>query len=264
MRKCIFGFFVYIFVTVPSYSNPTIHKIWIGEDLEYLSLVKKNIYFNYCCGITLSNCKLIYNDTAFTIRGYFWKAGKIARQHIDYTYKILKLTNDTLVISPKNKDAARLINNRQTHTFTDKNILYKENLKFQKLFFASFSGKLSSTNIKLEIDFSGQIYFFSETISFFERPNDLKGTYKGQLNEKQLANLIEILKRSELDRFPTYLGYSIDATTYDFKFYYDNKIKESNGCHVPEISRPLLDYLLTIYKNIKLEKIDDNYEFNQF
>jgi len=254
---------VYFFVTIPSYSNPTIHKIWIGENLEYWSLEKKNVSFENC-GMIFNNCKLIHKDTTFTIRKYFWKAGKIARQHEDYIYRILKLTNDTLIISPENQEAARLINNRQTYTFTDKNNFYKDNLKFHKLFFSGHNPMTFSPKITLEIDSLGQIFVFSEPIPHFEKPNDLKGLYKGQLSNKQLADLILLLKRSKLDMLSGDLGIIIDGTYYNFKFHYDNKVIEGKGCNIPHINKPLFDFLRTIHEDIKLEKLDGNYDFNQF
>ena len=262
MRKYIFGFFVCLFVTMPSYSDTTIHKVWVSENLQSLSLIKKNVYFEDI----LENCKLIYkyNDTTFAIRRYFWKHGIYEQQHEDYVYKILRLTNDTLIISPENEIAAGLIGNRETYTFTDKKALYKENLKFQKLFFTRSFGIAFSPTIKLAIDSSGQVYFSSEPVPYFGRPDDLKGNFKGQLNEKQLADLIEMLKKSELDRLPIDLGLGIDCSYRYFKFYYDNKVKESEGCHSPRIIKPLIDYLILLSKSVKFEKIDDNYDFNQF
>lgn len=256
MRTQILGIILLFFLNQTSYSIPTINKVWIGENLEYLSLIKKNIYFDDGNGHTENNCKLIHRDTSLIIRKYFWQAGKMGRQYEDYICEILKLTNDTLIISPKNKKATILTKNKESYIYTDKNILYKEDLQFQKLCFSKLCG-FSHSNIKIDIDCFGQVYFFSESISFKKKDNNYKGSYIGQLNEKQLFDLIEILKKSELDRFPTELGNSIDAPIYNFKFYYDNKIKESVVSNIPLFYEPLLDYLLTIYKNIKIEKVGD-------
>jgi hypothetical protein len=78
-----------------------------------------------------------------------------------------------------------------------------------------------------------------------------------------LEKLIEILRKSELDRFPVGLGQAIDAPSYTFKFYYNNKVKTSKGYPVPYFNRSLLSYLLRIYQELNLEECKEDYRFDE-
>jgi hypothetical protein len=53
----------------------------------------------------------------------------------------------------------------------------------------------------------------------------------------------------------------MDSPTYDFKFMYNDKIQLSHGSFVPKYARPLLDYMLRIYKESILKKYDGLFDF---
>jgi hypothetical protein len=141
--------------------------------------------------------------------------------------------------------------------FVDKKLLYKPDLKFERLFFQGTPCLGTCPGMKLEIDSSGQVHFYGEYYT-----GQYIGFYKAQLNNEQLNRLVEILKKSELDRFPEGLGQGVDAPTYTFKFRYNNRVKASKGSHVPYFNKPLLRYLLAIYTELTLIKSDEEYRFD--
>jgi hypothetical protein len=256
MKRCFVSFIWLVLTSVCTFASPTIYKTWIGENLQYLKLTKDKANFYY--GSKQNDYGVSYKDSTLIFIDYFYTSGKTGRQHEDYIYKVVKLTNDTLIVSPLNDRASKLIGNKEQLLFIDKSTLYQTDLKFQRLFFSGTPCLGSCPGMKIEIDSLGVTYFFAES-----NTGDYKGLYKGKLSKKQLNKLIEILKTSELDRFPTELGKPMDAPTYNFKFSYNNKIKTSNGYFVPYLDKPLLTYLLTIYKEMNFEKIDGTYEFGK-
>ncbi|MCD6020272.1 MAG: hypothetical protein K0S53_3393 [Bacteroidetes bacterium] len=219
-----------ILISISSFASPTIYKEWVNEDLHYLELTKKKALFDY--GSNMENYGVKYEDNTLTLIDYFYTSGKLFRQHEDYVFRILK-------------------------AFVDKKLLYKPDLKFERLFFQGTPCLGTCPGMKLEIDSSGQVHFYGEYYT-----GQYIGFYKAQLNNEQLNRLVEILKKSELDRFPEGLGQGVDAPTYTFKFRYNNRVKASKGSHVPYFNKPLLRYLLAIYTELTLIKSDEEYRFD--
>ncbi len=257
MNRLMKNIFLVIFISISSLAySQTIYKIWVGENLEYLELTKRKANFDY--GYHLNDYGISYKDSLLRIIDYFWQAGKFGRQHEDYFFKVLKLTNDTLIVSPLNERAKNVINNKEKFVFVDKTKLYKTELKFQRISFSGTGCFGNCPTLKIEIDSTGIVNFLGEY-----NTGSLKGFYKGQLTPNQLAYLIELLKMSELDRFPRYLGDAIDAPNYNFKFYYNGKTRTSEGYFIPYFNHSLLNYLLNIYNDINFEKSEEIYEFGK-
>ena len=254
--KRLFSLYYFLITLNLSYAQSTIYKVWIGENLEYLKLTQEKAKFDY--GHDLYDFEVKYKDSTLTLIDTYQQAGKIGWQHDKYKYNILKLSNDTLIISPQNDIAKGLLDNKDIFIFSDSSLLIKKEFIFQKIFFSSGPCYGTCPMIKIEIDSTGLVHFLGEYYT-----GDYIGLYKGQLNTEQLNRLIEILKLSEIDRFPTKSGLPFDAPLYNFKFYYNNKFKEFEGGYIPYFDRTLLDYMLEIYDKIKLEKIDGIYFFGQ-
>jgi len=256
MKRQLSLIFTLLLINISSYASPTIYKIWIGENLEYLELTKKKANLDY--GYHLNDYGISYKDSILKLIDYFWKSGKFGRQHEDYIFKVLRLTTDTLIVSPLNERARRIIDNKNEFIFVAKTKLYRTDLKFQKIFFSGTGCLGSCPGLKIEIDSTGLVYFLGEY-----NTDTLKGLYKGQLTDEQLEKLIDLLKVSELDRFPKGLGRAIDAPTYKFIFFYNGKKRTSEGYFVPYFNHSLLSYLLNIYKEISFVRIQEIYEFEK-
>jgi hypothetical protein len=236
----------------PRNSSPTIFKTWIGENLEYLEIASTNAKFDY--GYGLNDYGSSFNDSTITL----YEGDKFGKQHSEYVYKVLQLTDDSLIVSSLSEGAAMLIHGKQKFDFVDRSRLYNPDLKFQRIFFSGTICFGTCPAFKIEIDSSGLTYFEAGANTGIS-----PGLYKGHLSKKQLDDLVEILKSSGLDRFPTHLGSAIDAPIYSFKFHYKYKTKSSTGFFIPYFDRPMLDYLLTIYKQLSLQKTDETYEFGK-
>ena len=255
--KRILTFGIYILIVCSSisvFASPTIYKTWVGENLEFLQLKKNKGYF--ANGDYLNNFSVSFKDSTLTLVQHFYVAGKIGRQNENYVFKVVQLSKDSLIISPLNARASSIFKHKKSIVFVDKSIIYKPDLTFQKIYFSIDSKNEINPTLKLEIDSTGLIYFLSENRTGYDN-----GLYKGKLNNYELEELIEILKTSELDKFPTSLGGGFDAPIYNFKFYYNGKTKSSRGTDIPYFNKPLKSFLLRIYDTIDFEKTDEIYEF---
>lgn len=249
-------YFLIIFSGVSVFASPTIYKTWVGENLEFLQLKKNKGYF--ADGDYLNNFGVSFKDSTLILVQHFYVAGKIGRQNENYVFKVVLLSKDSLIISPSNDRARSLINHKKSFVFVDKSTIYKSDLTFQKIYFSIVSKNEINPTLKLEVDSTGLIYFLSENNTGYAN-----GLYKGKLNNYELEELIEILKTSELDKFPISLGGGFDAPIYNFKFYFNGKTKSSRGTDIPYFNKPLKSYLLSIYDKIDFEKTDEIYEFGK-
>jgi hypothetical protein len=85
-----------------------IDKTWVGKNEEYLKLKEKKAYFRNANDYS-NNYKFTFEDSILTfVRGY-WKHGVIKKQYAKYEFKVSKLTSDTLIINPLNRESERIL-----------------------------------------------------------------------------------------------------------------------------------------------------------
>lgn len=226
-----------------TFSKPTIYKTWIGENLQFLELKKRGANFDYGDGIV--PFELTYSDSVITLT-LDKKKGWI------YLFKIVHLTEDSLVVSPLNEKSRPYTKGKDTFVFIERGKWRTKAIRFHDLFFSQTKCNDGCNSFRLFIDSSGLIYF--QTLIPFKNYN---GTYRGQLDKIELTELNEILTKLPLDNFPTDLGFAIGLTEKTFVFHYDNKTKISSGYCIPQTATPLEDYLLLIYEKVDWVKTNE-------
>jgi hypothetical protein len=233
----------------------SIKKTWIGNKLEYLKISDTIVFFDYRYHTKEYHYSTVDNN--FTLIEYYWTTSDQLRHQNDFSYKIIKLTSDTLILKPLSERARRLVNGQGYFLLIDSSKTNDQNFKFEKIFFSGTTCLGSCPGMKIEIDSSGKVFFLGEY-----HTGKYKGLYQGQLKPKDLEKFKKLLQNSWLDNFPTELGGAIDAPNYDFVFYFNGKRKESSGCFVPYFNRTLLNFLLDCYKiaNLKKSKKPHNFE----
>ncbi|WP_397362951.1 DUF6438 domain-containing protein [Olleya sp. R77988] len=170
-----------------------------------------------------------------------------------------KLVNKDSLQLNLNKVIGRNLSSPEKHyNYSRKSSLKKNNINFQSVFFRGTTCYGSCPKMKIEIDSLGNAKLKGEKYT-----EPFTGNYIGKLTSKQLESLIEILNRSELDRFPEKLPFLIDAPSFKFIFRYNNKERKSRGSIVRYFNREILNYLLSIYKEIDWKKVDYEIEFNE-
>lgn len=225
-------------------AQPTIYKTWIGEKYESYYFTKKEATLPFVHG----KYNISYVDSVLLL---------IGKEHSDtIQFKVSKITNDSLTIVPLNTKSKGITNFKNNYTLYAEAAFDKNNFNFQKIYFSGTPCYGSCPELKLQIDSVGHMLFLGKY-----RTGEYEGLYQGQLSIKQLNKLKSLIKKSRLDKLPAWLGYDMDASTYDFKFYYNNVVKTSHGSFVPKYAIDLHDFLLTIYLEVKLTKIDGKEDF---
>ncbi|HUM51019.1 MAG TPA: DUF6438 domain-containing protein [Chitinophagales bacterium] len=273
MKYYLFTFFLLSLLSPLSAQNKMeLNKIWISSDLEYLDLRKSDTaYFDYGSS-RLEKYVFEKKYSVFQLIQFnkYLGVNKLEKKVI--SYKIEKLTADTLIIRPltkyskvfvENEDKSYAtkyhvnpkyveLNNNDTYVFVDKSIIHDKHLIFDKLFFSSSSCLGSCPSMEIEIDSIGNISFNGRM-----HTGAYNGNYFGKLPKEKLETLIEILKSSSLENIPTTLGGGIDSPNYNLIVSYNNQIKEITGGFLyPYFNKPLFEYLLNIFEEVDLTKTE--------
>jgi len=250
--------------------NLELKKIWISPYLEYLDLRQEDTaYFDYGMGYH-EKYEFEKQDSVFNLVQYDRIEGIKEKKRVVKSYQIIKLTNDTLLLHPLTKYSKVFVENEDKsyswkfhsdpnsvelnetdiYIFVTEKTLYDFDLKFDKLYFSGTPCNGSCPSMEFEIDSIGNIVFLGKM-----NTGKYKGKYTGKLTTNQFTKFIEILKSSALDYFPEQLGGGIDAPDYFLIFSYNGKIKEIKGGHAyPYFNKPLFDFLLTIFEEVKMKK----------
>jgi hypothetical protein len=230
-----------------TFSQTSIYKNWIGENLEYLELKKRSANFDY--GYGFFPFDVSYNDSILILTSN-------KKRNWIYHYKVRRLTPDSLIISPQDSISATFLKGKSTFIFVDKNKLPQKEIKFQNLSFSQGDCGGPCPSFKINIDSVGTVYF--QTL---KQIDNLNGTYKGQLSPEQLNNFIEVLKASRLEMFPKHLGYALGLPKKTFVIHYNNAVLRSQGYCIPPTAASLEDYLMKIYTEVNLQKTIAQFKF---
>lgn len=271
MKIYLITFLLFLsFSSLTAQDKVNLNKIWISPYLEYLDLRQDDTaYFDYGMGYH-ERYQLEKEDSVLNLIQFDRIAGIKEPRKVVKSYKIIKLTSDTLLIYPltkyskvfiENEDksyAAKFhadpnsvdLNENDVYTFVSKPTLYDSDLKFDRLYFRSTPCYGTCPSMEFEIDSLGNLYFIGQM-----NTGKYKGKYYGMLTAKQLDSLVEILKLSALDYMPENLAGGIDAPDYNLIISYNGRTKKITGGHAyPYFNKPLYDYLLTIFEEVKMKK----------
>ena len=259
-----------LFGSLTAQDKVVLNKIWISPYLEYLDLRQNDTaYFDYGMGYH-EKYHLEKEDSVIRLIQYDRIYGVKEPRRVVKSYKIIKLTPDTLLLHPLTKYSKVFIENEDKsfsakfhsnpdnvelnesdiYIFVDKSILYDSALYFNMLYFSSTPCYGSCPSMEFEIDILGNFYFIGKM-----NTGKYKGKYQGRLTTKQFHTLKEILKSSALDHMPINLRGGIDAPNYNLTINYNGKIKAITGGHAfPYFNQPLFEFLLTIFEDIKMKK----------
>ena len=271
-----FLFTLTLFFLLPLFSftqiDSKIKQIWVSPNLYFLDLRQNDIaYFDYGMGYH-EKYELEMNDSIFKLVFYDRIAGIEEKRRVVKSYKIVKLTKDSLWIQPTDKYSKLFVESNRGYSsmyhtdkssvtltkddvylFFSESSLYDENLQFEELYFSSTPCFGTCPAMQFSIDSTRTILFHGKMYV-----GKYVGDYKGQLKKRTYGQFIEILKSSALDYMPRSFPGGIDAPNYYLKVKYNNRHKEMiGGSFVRYFNRPLFKFLLHIFKKVKMKKTSE-------
>ncbi len=258
LRYCLY-ILIFLLASTVSCAQVTIHKVWIGEDNEYLDIKSKEIVQYKSWRWDCFGCGYIYsNDTiSFPLR---YLSNDV--HHVqNNAHKIIKLTNDTLILERVEQRGEQ----NNTPYCCDKSKIYidslfyaKTNLSkpltFKKLYYEIHEYNAGITD-KIQIDSTGLIFYVHRKCNHADTSN-LEFPKYAKLNSQQLGILINVLNTKNLDAFPSDLGVGNDADEAVLAFYYNDKYIVSEGMKssIPQVYNDLTEYLSALVKQVSFKQ----------
>lgn len=247
-----------------------LNKIWVSPYLDYLDLRQNDTaYFDYGIGY-LEKHILERVDSVIKLIKYHRYMGIKEPRKVVKSYKVVKITSDSLFIHPQTKYSKVFIENTDKsyitkfhvnsdyvelyesdiYSFVSESTLHDSTLRFNGLYFSSSTCYGSCPSMEFEIDSLGNINFEGRM-----NTGKFKGNFLGKLTNEQLDSFIDLLKSSALDYMPEQLVGGIDFPNYNLIILYNGKRKEIKGGHrYPFFNKPLYKFLLSIYKVTEMKK----------
>jgi len=260
MKKSFLLVLLFVAVHNFSFAQARLQKTWIGEKLDYWQFSKKKAK----CGLfRLSEYKYKYSDSIVTLRISSLMIGADRffppRIVVDtYPFRVLKLTEDSLVVTALTEQAKELIHNQPTYSFVDKAKLQKEDFIFQGLSFRAYgNGRGTASKMDVEIYATGKVYFLGKA-----NTDQYTGYYQGQLTPQQLVRLVTFLKSSGLSQsYPRFPGSSSHGSSYFLNVQFNQTECIREGEILPYVSQELFAYLLNITQEASLNKMEGTHKF---
>ena len=233
MIKFILTTLFFLFLNL-SYGQNDLNGTWIGENLEYLSVNDSLVSIEFRTfkdefKYQIKDNQLILKNTYEISTGNKNKVKAVVdsthfqriswvTDSTQYYFDYKLINNDSLELKLNRIIGRDFSSPKKQYNFTRESSLKKGNINFQSVFFKGTTCFGSCPEMKIEIDSLGNAKFKGGK---YTKP--FIGNFTGKLTLNQLELLVEILNRSELNRFPEKLPYLIDAPSYKFIFRYDNK-----------------------------------------
>ena len=226
------------------FSQSALYKEWYSRD-NYLKITPKKSQINSLYNFDKTIIKKQNDSTLLTFIDYYWKAGSSKRFKEECQFEIIKLNDDTLILSAVNEKSKRYLRNQSPVIFIPHIWLGNAdtNFHFQSLVFQHTPLPSLTTKI-YELDSVGNMIYSIE--NFYD-----KKSYSKTLNPKELNKLIDLLSCYNFSRYNNYGRMVIDGNYFFLKVKYNDTISEV------EIRQPseadginvLLDFLLSLSKD---------------
>lgn len=227
----------------------SLFKTWIDKNNETFIITDSVVFSDIGhMGLIKSDYRLS-NDTLFLIE-YQWADTKQFPKETDY--RIFKVTPDSLFLIERKKWLGEYTGDRDTLILLDSTKLKSQVTGFTKLLFQV--SYLSSAKIrsKLEIDISGNVYFWDELKK--------KVYYHIKLDVRQVDSLTMLLSQSRVENLRKYklTAGPIDSEGYALTVVCKNAVIRRTTIDPPYLAWPLFDYLYilttTVSKNENISK----------
>ena len=251
--KILLSLVLIILACTTAGAQTTILKDWVGENMEYLKLIKKKA--SYDNRYRTEEYDLRYNDSTLTLIDRYWVFGKFPPGEKEFLkFRISHLTEDTLVIEPLNESAKRITRDRSSQIFTNKEALPRRQFIFQKI---CFNGWINDSITKIEIDSTGLIYCWG-------KPNKKNHArlYTTKFSSGEMENFLKLLQDAEIYRIPADDWLTHPPVDY-VRFYYNNIVRTYWDISRYQYCKKLMSFFYSFMKNITLREYSGQYKFEK-
>ena len=242
-KRGVFISIIMILLFSNVFSQSSLYKEWYSGS-NYLKIThRKSTVNSYDFEKVI--IKKQNNSTLLTFIDYYWKAGSLKRFKREYQFEIIKMNDDTLILSALNEESKICLHNQSPVLFVPHIWLGNAdaNFHFQNLTF-KYNRSLSFTKEAYEIDSVGNIKYSIENFL------DNKQSYSGILNSKEINKLVDLLSRYDISRYDNGVT-TIDGHYFFIEIKHNNTIsKMETMCYFPKSDEIniLIDFILNFSK----------------
>ena len=189
--KHLFLLSVFLLFHFLACSQAQIYKTWVGQDNEYLNILNKT------ASIQKGREYKKFDVIKYVKNKYFVLSGTIHDVEFTVMYNIVRLTQDTLILSPEGEDLFNLaeLNPQNQYVFVNSMLTYK----FVRLHYeASYSDEYAvKSRITLAIDSAKK-----SKVTVKDDSSDPPKVYRSPVTKQDYERLIKILSSFDLSSFP--------------------------------------------------------------
>ena len=217
-------------------SQAKIYNTWVGQDNEYFNI------FNKTATLQKGSEYEKFDVIKYVKNKYFVLSGTNHDVEFTVKYNIVRLTQDTLILSPEGEDLFNLaeLNSQNQYVFVNSMLTYK----FVKLHYeASYSNEYAViSRITLDIDSAKK----SKVTVKDDRSNTPK-VYKSPLTKEDYERLIKILSSYDLSFYPNEI-IEVDSicqiAILEIQFNDQKKLFKRCNAVIPKYYSKLGDFML--------------------
>lgn len=227
-----------------------LNGIWVSDNFLELtimdSVVNSELSFE-------NNFKLVQKDGRLVFLGEDFVTQKKNDEpaFTEYIFDYRFINKDCLEISLFKIVGFDLGGFEKKYTLSRKETMPPKPIAFESVDFSATTCFGRCPKMKVQINATGEMVFVGE-----KHTGNCVGKYTGKLSSAQLRKFNEILKYSEIENLPKNFGADSDAPVYNLTIKYNGKMKNVSGTPMGNFHRPLLQFLLEIYKEVKLKKVE--------
>ena len=171
-----------------------------------------------------------------------------------HTFQIIRSSEDSLIIKPKNNSSRRLVRSDSLLTFIRKESILIKELNFQGLH-ARFEGGQHSKcfEIRIYIDSTYTVWCERECVCSI-----CSGWFKGSLSDSTQEKLLEMIYQALPDQVRSHSGSGFDCYSKELILMYNNEESSYRYCSAtPYLMQDLLNFLMLIETHCMLERIEE-------
>ena len=198
---------------------------------------------------------IVTADTVLFLTSYYL-SGESGIKFDSSIYNIIHVSQDTLAL---NRIQGNELGYRQdTVIFVTPHLLYDSTFKFSRIYFSGTACLGLCPDLKIEIDSTGLVYFLGRQYT-----GRYRGLYKGKMPDKQMNQLLRILREGGISTFPRGTSIAIDAPIYHMIIEHPNGKNIFEGSSFPPYNEDLAIFLLNEYKKIGLKRCRNCHKFEE-
>ena len=241
---------------------------WVTPDNEFLEIrdtINKSDGSNYIgtpkydLGLRLYQ----YQDTLSFQKQYYSSATNYEKLYIDrYDLQIIRFNDTNLVVKPVSDFSKSFFNDKKILTFTKQEYLIDKDISFEKIIFHTSYCFGTCSTYHLEITSNRKTKLHAEQVykkRSSETDKDKIGYFKGQINEKKYAKLINSLQTCNLNTLEFDGQLCCDGSVITIIVYFNRQRKYLKSMFPPVLANNLIEALYDICSEHELQRTDEKF-----